>query len=132
QAIDWFNLDAVGRSASRFDFAKLESLNGHYIRNTDDARLAELVIEKLSADANVTLAQGAATRVKMGMPGLKERAKNINELSENAKFYAISRPLEFNDKARQILEQDGRATLGAFLPTLKASDAWTEDHLHEL
>ena len=37
QAIEWFDLDGIGRSPARFDFAKLESLNGHYIRQDDDA-----------------------------------------------------------------------------------------------
>jgi glutamyl-tRNA synthetase len=32
QAIEWFDLDHVGKSPSRFDFKKLENLNGNYIR----------------------------------------------------------------------------------------------------
>src|SRR5579859_6329285 len=37
QAIEWFDLDGIGRAAARFDFAKLANLNGHYIRETADA-----------------------------------------------------------------------------------------------
>ena len=37
QAIAWFDLDAIGRSPSRFDFAKLGNLNGHYLRQAEDA-----------------------------------------------------------------------------------------------
>lgn len=132
QAIEWFGLDAVGRGAARFDFAKLESLNGHYIRHTDDARLAKLVLDGLSADANVSLAEAAESRVKMGMTGLKERAKNIKELTENAKFYAISRPLDYTEKARQILNDDGRSALASFQDALRATDDWTEENLHGL
>lgn len=132
QAIDWFGLESIGRSASRFDFAKLESLNGHYIRQADDGVLAELVLQHLSADANVSLAEEAASRVKMGMPGLKERAKNILELSENAKFYAISRPLQMSEKASRILDEDALSALATFRDDLSASDDWDEEHLHSL
>ena len=127
QAIEWFGLDAVGRSAARFDFAKLESLNGHYIRQSDNDRLTDLVMERLSKAHQGSLAEGAAARVKMGMDGLKERAKNINELSENALFYAISRPLKLDDKAAQILDQDARRTLGELRAELAALEDWTEE-----
>src|SRR5690606_19604169 len=41
QAIEWFNLESIGRSPARFDFAKLENLNGHYIREADNERLVD-------------------------------------------------------------------------------------------
>ena len=53
QAIAWFDLDHVGKSPSRFDMKKLENLNGHYIREADDARLAELVAPRLGPDADL-------------------------------------------------------------------------------
>ena len=40
QMVDWFDLDHVGKSPARFDFAKLENLNGHYIRPRADDDLA--------------------------------------------------------------------------------------------
>src|SRR3954449_1002318 len=38
-----FDLPAIGRSAARFDFAKLESLNGHYIRHSGDNLLVTML-----------------------------------------------------------------------------------------
>ena len=80
QAIEWFDLDAIGRSPSRFDFAKLENLNGHYIRNTPDA---ELVAQIRAILPEVEAAKEFADRIdeqgwnklEQAMPGLKERAK---------------------------------------------------------
>ena len=129
QAIEWFGLDAVGRGAARFDFQKLESLNGHYIRQTDNARLTELIMPKLQAMLDGVLAEGAESRVKMGMDGLKERAKNLNELAENAKFYATPRPLQPDEKATQILSEDARQTLTAFRADVAEITDWTEENV---
>lgn len=129
QAIEWFGLDAVGRGAARFDFQKLESLNGHYIRQADNDRLTELVMERLEHTLDGKLAEGAADRVKMGMDGLKERAKNLIELSENAQFYAISRPLQPDEKASQILTDEAKQTLTAFRADVAEIDEWTEENI---
>ncbi len=129
QAIEWFGLDAVGRGAARFDFQKLESLNGHYIRQADNGRLTELVMERLQDTLDGKLAEGAADRVKMGMDGLKERAKNLKELAENAVFYAISRPLQPDEKAAQILTDEAKQTLTAFRADAAGIDEWTEENI---
>lgn len=129
QAIEWFGLDAVGRGAARFDFQKLESLNGHYIRQADNDRLTELVMERLKDTLDGKLAEGAADRVKMGMDGLKERAKNLKELSENAQFYAISRPLHPDEKASQILTDEAKQTLSALRADVAGIDEWTEENI---
>src|SRR5271170_5475245 len=49
QAIQWFDLDAVGRSPARFDFAKLQNLNGLYIREHPDDGLVRLIAPRLAA-----------------------------------------------------------------------------------
>ena len=129
QAIEWFGLDAVGRGAARFDFQKLESLNGHYIRHSDNDRLTELVMQQLENTLDGKLAEGAAARVKMGMDGLKERAKNIKELSESAVFYATSRPLQPDEKASQILTDEAKQTLSALRADVAEIEEWTEENV---
>ncbi len=129
QAIEWFGLDAVGRGAARFDFQKLESLNGHYIRQADNDRLTELVMARLKDTLDGKLAEGAADRVKMGMDGLKERAKNLIELAENAQFYAISRPLQPDEKASQILTDEAKQTLTDFRADVAGIGEWTEENI---
>lgn len=129
QAIEWFGLDAVGKGAARFDFAKLESLNGQYIRETDDARLTDLVMTHLRENHDGVLADNAAERIQDGMSGLKERAKNINELAENALFYALPRPLTYNEKASKLLNDDARAHLSGLRDGLAQQDDWSEDQL---
>src|SRR5690349_1398397 len=92
-AIRWFDLDKVGRSPSRFDFAKLDNLNAHYLKQTGDERLAELVEPRLASLLGRSLDSASKERLKKGMTGLKQRAKNLSELAENSRIYAESRPL---------------------------------------
>lgn len=107
QAVAWFDLPAVGRSAARFDFAKLEHLNAHYLREADDARLVELVAATYLQGVDET----GRSRLLAGMPGLKPRARTIKELAELARFYVEQRPLVCNDKAAKLLQAEGAAAL---------------------
>ncbi len=129
QAVAWFDLDGVGRSPARFDFAKLDNLNGQYIRESDDAELAGLVAARLQAEKGQALDDEARERLRRAMPGLKPRAKTINELAENGAFYVASRPLELSDKAAKLLPDEGRARLGRLLPKLERLDDWSETAL---
>ncbi len=123
QLVAWFDLDHVGKSPARFDFAKLENLNGHYLRATPDDHLVAALVDFLphTPGGAAMLAQldaGARARLRRLMPGLKERAKTLVELMELARFLVASRPLAMDDKAEAILAGEGRAVLQALLPVL--------------
>lgn len=122
QAIEWFNLESIGRSPSRFDFDKLNNLNGHYLRIADNKRLAKLIIGKAEEKAGKKADDNAFKRITEGMNGLKERAKNTVELAENAAFY-ISRPA-FNEKALQILSATGRDIISKLVPVISEIADW--------
>jgi len=129
QAIEWFDLDAVGRSPARFDFAKLDSLNGHYIREADDRRLVALVLERAAAGGDLELDAAGETRLAAAIPGLKPRAKTLNELLENALFYLRKRPLPMTDKAAALLTAETRGRLGALSGSLARLADWSEPTL---
>jgi len=118
QAIEWFDLNHVGKSPSRFDFKKLENLNGHYIREADDARLAELASPKLG------LSRDQAALLVKAMPELKTRANTVNQLAESARFLFTDRPLEIEDAAAALLTDDARALLAAAHKELAALANW--------
>ncbi len=121
KAVEWFDLDHVGKSPSRFDFKKLENLNGHYMREADDARLATLVAPRLGLDAEGT---GLLTRA---MPELKARAHDLNQLAGGAAFLFAQRPLEVDDKAAALLTEEARRHLAAVHEALAAVPAWDHD-----
>jgi glutamyl-tRNA synthetase len=123
QAIEWFDLDHVGKSPSRFDLKKLENLNGHYMREADDGRLADLIAPRLKLDpAGRELLQRA-------MPELKARAHDLNQLTEGAEFLFAVRPLEFDEKAAALLTPEARQHLYIAHAALFAVASWTHDDI---
>jgi len=124
QAVEWFDLAHVGKSPSRFDFKKLENLNGHYIREADDARLAELVAPKIGLDA----AQKAL--LLKAMPELKARAHDLNQLAEGATFLFASRPLQVEEGAAALLTPESRALLAKAREALDKAE-WNHDALEQ-
>ncbi|UGY08480.1 glutamate--tRNA ligase [Phyllobacterium pellucidum] len=134
QMIEWFEISDINRGASRFDFQKLEAINGHYMRITDDAALVEAMIailpemeggEAILARLNDTTRQ----QLVAAMPGLKERAKTLVELADSAKYLFVERPLTLDDKAAALLNDEGLSVLAGVLPELAAVDDWTASAL---
>jgi len=125
QAIAWFDLDHVGKSPSRFDFKKLEHLNGHYIREADDERLAQLVAPRLGA----ALTADQRALLVRAMPELKARAHTLQALAEGARFLFEKRPLELDEAAKALLNPESRALLRAAHAALSGLGEWDHDSL---
>lgn len=125
-----FDLSSIGRSAARFDFAKLENLNGQYIRAAADADLVAAiddVIPVLGPPRGIPAPLAPELREKLAaaMPGLKERAKTLVELLDSAYYLTASRPLALDDKAKGLLGDEARARLAAILPELENLLDWS-------
>ncbi|WP_239017830.1 glutamate--tRNA ligase [Sphingomonas aracearum] len=123
QATEWFDLAGVGKSPARFDLKKLENLNGHYIREADDARLAALVAARRPEGDD------ALPLLTQAMPVLKVRAANLNELAENAAFLFAKRPLEPDQAASALLAGDAPALLARVHAALDAGANWDTETL---
>ena len=122
QAVEWFDLDHVGKSPSRFDFKKLEHVNGHYIRHADDARLAVLAAARRGGmDAE------ALALLERAMPELKARAKDLNELAAGADFLFATRPLVIEEAAAALLTDEARGALSGVHRALAALTTWNHD-----
>ena len=122
EAIELFDIGGVGKSPSRFDIKKLENLNGHYIREADDARLAALVAAQIGEGADLAL-------LTQAMPVLKPRAKTTHELVEGAAFLFAKRPLEMTEKAAALLDDEGRLRLAQISDELGRQNDWTIEAL---
>jgi len=128
--ISWFDIVDVNKGAARFDFAKLEALNGVHMRAMDDAALTQILIETLphlpNGEALAAKLDGKAkAQLLQAMPGLKERAKTLVELADSAWFIVADRPLTLDEKAAAILDADAKAILKAVLPGLQALGDWS-------
>ena len=129
QLVAWFELGNIGKSPARFDFAKLENLNGHYIRHMDDdSLLAELIAFLPYAEGGnellVKLDETKRGQLRKAMAGLKERAKTLVELKEGAAFLFSTRPLQMDEKAKQIMADGGKTSLQDLVPVLAACAEW--------
>ncbi len=143
QLIEWFDLDAVGKSPARFDFAKLESVNGWWMRNLEGEKLLQRFIDwldhapeevrEMAAQAKARLGEDSVRRVfETLLDDLRERAKTLRELLELSWFIFAERPLEPNAKARKILKDDARVLLGELHERLAALEDWSKESIEQL
>jgi glutamyl-tRNA synthetase len=128
QAIEWFDLDTVGRGAARFDMARLTSLNAHYLRQSEDAELAALIAPRLEAEG-LRIDPVARARIEAAMAGLKPRATTLVDLAERARFYVAPRPIVLDVNAAKLLDQPARARLAALAEALRDLVSWDEPAL---
>ena len=126
QAIAWFDLDGVGRSPSRFDFKKLENLNGHYLREADDSRLAAIAQPMIEAKLGRMLSESEAQTLVRAMSSLKPRAKSTLGLAEGAMFLFEARPLTLDEGAKALLEGGAADLLESVSSALGGSSEWDE------
>jgi glutamyl-tRNA synthetase len=133
EMIALFDLDHVGRSAARFDLAKLDNLNGLYLRTmSDEAVLAavEGLLPHLPDGAAIAARiKTKRERLLAAMSALKERAKTLVELIDSANFLLVERPLQLDDKARDLLTPEARATLARVLELLEPIEPWSTESL---
>ncbi|MXQ10954.1 glutamate--tRNA ligase [Microvirga makkahensis] len=128
EMIQSFDLKNIGRSPARFDFAKLENLNGHYMRLSQDEDLVqavEVILPEIGPERGLgpTFPPELREKLLAAMPGLKERAKTLVELLDSAYYLYAQRPLRLDDKAAGLLA-DGRARLAGIVEKLEAVDEW--------
>jgi glutamyl-tRNA synthetase len=134
--VAWFDVKDVNRGASRFDFAKLEALNGHYMRETSDEDLTDTLIAtapyldsgQVIAKANTV--EGRALLLK-AMAGLKPRAKTLEELASSASYLFAERPLEMDEKARELIATADAGVIKKAIGALQAVAEWTHDGLDQ-
>jgi glutamyl-tRNA synthetase len=124
-----FDLPQIGRSPARFDFAKLESLNGHYMRASSDAELVtaiEQVLPHIARGPEIAAKLDGAMKAKLtaAMPGLKERAKTLIDLIDSASYLWSDRPIPVDDKARVLLSDEARVLLAELIRELEAVEPW--------
>ena len=132
EMIEAFSLDQVGRSPARFDFAKLENLNGHYIRQSSDEELVRAIETILPAHGPARglgreLDPELRARLVQAMPGLKERARTLIELLDGASYLYAQRPLALDEKAAQLVANGGRERIAGLVPRLQALSEWSAE-----
>ncbi len=130
EMIALFDLSSIGRSPSRFDYAKLESLNGLYMRQSDDRDLLEalkVILPEIGPARGVpaTLSPELEAKFLAAMPGLKDRAKTLVELLDSAYYLYAARPIQLDAKAATLLDDAGKQRLPGLADKLAAVNDWS-------
>ncbi|MDR0677463.1 MAG: glutamate--tRNA ligase [Holosporaceae bacterium] len=120
QAVEWFTLENLGKSASRLDFMKLANLNGYYLRKASNERLLEELLKLIGK-----VSKEKEERLLLGMNGLKQRAKTMLELRDLSSIYV-------DDFHRAEVSKENEGILHAVAAELKSVDNWTESNLEQI
>jgi len=132
EMIQAFDLPQIGRSPARFDFAKLENVNGHYIRATPKAELVSALEAALPHFDKGLMPSERFTpdlRAKLlaAMPGLKERAKTLVDLLDSARYLWAKRPLDLDNQAQAVLTPEARDVISALVPQFAELSPWNQE-----
>ena len=125
QAIEWFDIDGLGKSAAKLDFTRMKSLNAEYLRNLDNHILTKMVIDILSND--YALNEEVISYIEQGMDGLKIRVNLITELAELSKIYLTNYPIKYSDEAYCVIKKCDKVLLGQVVQVIKNIENWDKD-----
>ena len=128
--IRWFEIEDINKGAARFDFQKLEAVNGIYMRQTPDDELLDIFVHTLPYLENAGVIRERLDERKKAlllaaMPGLKERAKTLVELADSAYYLFAERPLHLDEKAAALLNPAARQVLAGADAALAVVEDWT-------
>lgn len=126
QAIEWFNLESLGKAAAKLDFDKMRNLNSHYIKEADNERLIGLI----SKEKSVSHSQKAM--LMQGLDSLKTRAKTLGELAEGCKIYLQDSPIRKDAQALEIIKNFDQNLTTSYISLLENCADWTEDSIKEI
>lgn len=128
QAVEWFDLSGIGKSAARFDFKKLQNLSGQHIAATKDDELLGEILAYRRKIGEPDLSDDKISGLKNALYCVKDRAKTFGEVIEKAHFILTDSPLQIDEKAAKTLDDVFRSILKSLTPQLHNA-TWTRDGL---
>jgi glutamyl-tRNA synthetase len=128
QLVDWFSLEGLNKGAARFDFVKLENVNGHYIREAKPDYLYGIMVDtarEVGRDVDLQGLVANKDTVLAALPELQPRAKTVLELIDLAQFIYAVRPIAIDPAASEHVSGDARGLLAAARDVLRGLNDWT-------
>ncbi|USO01202.1 MAG: glutamate--tRNA ligase [Alphaproteobacteria bacterium] len=131
QAINWFDVGAIGKAAARFDVQKLLHLNGHYIRQQSPPKILENALPFVEKAWGSSLSNDQKSLLHKGIHGLQERAKDLCELAQHALVYITPRPITIDPEVESLIAS-GKAFLPDVLVLLSALSLWERSGIEKV
>lgn len=125
QAIEWFNLESLGKSPAKLDFAKMNSLNAHYLRNLDADSLTTKIVERL--ERNYKVSKQEISYIKQGLQALLVRSETLLDLANLAKIYLIDTPIVYEEDAKEIIENCDKDLINQVIEELQKLENFDKD-----
>lgn len=129
EAIAVFDVSGINKAPARLDLDKLATVNAHFIRLADDARLFDLICPFLTA--NGPLSDSDQDRIRAALPHMKDRGTTLIELAAAFDFLRVKRPLEMNKNARKALSDEGKLRLKGLCDELQRMSQWSAASISE-
>jgi glutamyl-tRNA synthetase len=123
QAIEWFNLESIGKSPARLDFQKLDNLNNHYLQKAENSRLLKLM--------NLELSNSDYNNLIKGLDSLKQRAKTLIDLKSMTDIYIVEKKISISQEMKEKISTHYNL-IESFLKTINQENDWSKDSLMEL
>jgi glutamyl-tRNA synthetase len=130
EALLAFDLQGIGKSPARLDFAKMDSVNAHFMKGAEDARLVDMVVARVHAQG-LAIDSDAIAKLLIAMPFLKERAKTIIDLTDQCAFILDRRPLVFDEKTDKLLTTEARERVGRAQEALAQTQIWRHESIKD-
>lgn len=126
KAIEWFNLEGLGKAPSKLDFAKMKNINAYYLRKLDNKTLADLVVACLGEE-KIVVNQQSLNCIIQGMDGLKMRAELVRELTTLAKIYLLNQEVKDNTETAAIIASFDKNVILEVVDRLRKLELWNKE-----
>ncbi|MFY9590334.1 glutamate--tRNA ligase [Rickettsia endosymbiont of Halotydeus destructor] len=127
QAIEWFDLNGLGKSPAKLDFVKMNNINAHYLRELDTDSLISMVNEILQKDYIVS--EQEINYLKQALPSLTIRSETLIELAHLAKIYLINSPINYSEEAQEIIKKCNPDLIKQVITELEEIEDFNKDTL---
>lgn len=131
EMVEAFDLKGLNKAPARLDFDKMASVNAHHMKQADEARLIALLMTRLDKRDDLRIDNAAQEWLLKAMGVLKDRARTLAELEDQAYFLLRRRPFTLEGKAARALDDDAKTRLGRLRTALEAADDWSVEAMSE-
>ncbi len=130
ESIKFFNLEGIGKSPSKLDMSRILSMNEHYIKNIDENDLYNNLL-RYCEEYKDKINTEKATKIKSSLMFLKNKAKTLEEIFNNAK-YIIDDEVKFNENDLKLIDNKSKNIINEFQNEIKKLENLTRDSLEPI
>jgi glutamyl-tRNA synthetase len=127
RAIEWFDIDGLGKSPSRLDFDKMKNMNAQYLRKCDNTVLAEMIF----AYYNGKLSDISRTAITRAIESMKPRAELVTDLYKLSEMFIIGKPLPISKEAKGLISECDKTLIEQVIKVLKQIEEFSKDNIQE-